>query len=107
MSFPSLSASSTIRFAIRSFTDPPADVYSTFPTIPAGLTHKKHIVVHIYSRRLHCKPSSAAIRSNLTSGVLPTASRALSRICGVLAILERQIDEAVVEMSVEVEGVGS
>lgn len=33
ISLPSLSAASTILFAIRSFTDPPADVYSTFPTV--------------------------------------------------------------------------
>lgn len=32
MSFPSASATSTIRFAILSFTEPPADIYSTFAT---------------------------------------------------------------------------
>ena len=32
LSRPSFSAASTIRFAILSFTDPPADMYSTFPT---------------------------------------------------------------------------
>ena len=30
--FPSASATSTIRLAILSFTDPPEDIYSTFPT---------------------------------------------------------------------------
>lgn len=33
MSSPSFSASSTMRFAIRSLTEPPADMYSTFPTV--------------------------------------------------------------------------
>lgn len=33
ISFPSCSATSIIRFAIRSFTEPPADVYSSLPTI--------------------------------------------------------------------------
>ena len=32
MSLPSRSATSTIRFAILSFTDPPAETYSSFPT---------------------------------------------------------------------------
>ena len=32
ISFPSFSAASTMAFAIRSFTDPPADVNSTFAT---------------------------------------------------------------------------
>ena len=32
MSLPSASAASTIRFAIRSLTEPPADVYSSLPT---------------------------------------------------------------------------
>ncbi len=32
MSFPSFSASSTMRLAMRSLTEPPAEVYSTFPT---------------------------------------------------------------------------
>ena len=32
MSFPSCSATSIIRFAILSFTEPPAEVYSSFPT---------------------------------------------------------------------------
>ncbi len=32
MSFPSCSAISIIRFAILSFTEPPAEVYSSFPT---------------------------------------------------------------------------
>ena len=32
MSFPSCSATSIIRFAILSFTEPPAEVYSNFPT---------------------------------------------------------------------------
>src|SRR5712672_972670 len=32
MSFPSSSATSIIRFAILSFTEPPGDVYSNFPT---------------------------------------------------------------------------
>jgi hypothetical protein len=32
MSFPSCSATSIIRFAILSLTEPPAEVYSSFPT---------------------------------------------------------------------------
>lgn len=32
INFPSVSATSTIRLAILSFTDPPEDIYSTFPT---------------------------------------------------------------------------
>ena len=33
INFPSVSATSTIRLAILSFTDPPDDIYSTFPTV--------------------------------------------------------------------------
>ena len=32
-------------------------------------------------RKLHCRPSAAAILSSLMSGVFPTASKALSRTC--------------------------
>ena len=38
MSFPSCSATSIICFAILSFTEPPAEVYSSFPTdVDSGL----------------------------------------------------------------------
>ena len=56
---------------------------------------------HTHSRKLHCKPSSFAIRSNLMSGVLPTASRALSKMCRAPAIAERGAVKAAVDMSVE------
>lgn len=38
ISFPSRSAASTMAFAMRSLTDPPADMYSTFPTAQKDAT---------------------------------------------------------------------
>ena len=37
MSFPSCSATSTMRFAILSFTEPPGEVHSSFPTEETSL----------------------------------------------------------------------
>ncbi|KAI3619946.1 pyridoxal phosphate-dependent enzyme [Moniliophthora roreri] len=62
ISFPSLSAASTIAFAIRSLTEPPEDIYSTLPTERVD------------------RPYCFAIRSKRIRGVFPTASRALLSI---------------------------
>ncbi len=87
VSLPSRSASSTMRFAILSLTDPPAEVYSTFPTARQIIRHLgSDRTWRIYSQRLHCRPSSFAIRSSLTRGVFPTAPSALSMICAACAM---------------------
>ena len=48
-SFPSCSAISTIHFAILSFTDPPGEVYSSFPTEALGnLVHNQEVALLRY-----------------------------------------------------------
>ena len=83
MSFPSCSATSIMRFAILSFTEPPGEVHSSFPTEgrrPLCLsdpTMRRRDQRH--SRRLHLRPSCLAILSRRMRGVFPTASRTDSR----------------------------
>ena len=86
-SFPSFSAASTMAFAILSLTEPPTERHSSLPT-------KRRVFMlpnserdgGKYIRRLHLRPSSAAILSSRMRGVLPTASRALSRMWRELAM---------------------
>jgi hypothetical protein len=76
MSFPSCSAISTIRFAILSFTEPPGETYSSFPTV-TSLERCVYLACNAKQnlRRLHLRPSCLAILSRRIRGVFPTASR--------------------------------
>ena len=73
INFPSTSATSIIRLAILSFTDPPEDIYSSFATIPKERHPKKprghDPMRRMNVRRLHFNPASLAILSSRTRGV--------------------------------------
>lgn len=91
ISMPSFSASKTIRLAMRSLTDPPAEKNSVFPTklkCSFQLTCREGPD----AQRLHLSPSAAASLSKRIRGVLPMASRALSRmvlVTGNISIVEK------------------
>ena len=56
MSFPSFSAASTMALAIRSLTEPPAEVYSTFATkVNCQICHKRLAAAGRGAGWVHCQ----------------------------------------------------